>query len=75
MHDREDIFDEVRACVAMHNMMLEVRVSEDQEENSSFYEVAEHNPRSKLSIVPNVKLWKRMHTLLIMSNLPTWIMT
>ena len=44
MHDREDIFYAVRACVAMHNMMVEVRVSEDQEENSSFYEVAEEQP-------------------------------
>ena len=45
MHDREDIFYAVRACVAMHNMMVEVRVSEDQEESSSFYEVAEERPQ------------------------------
>ena len=39
MHEREDIFYAVRSCVAMHNMMVEVRVDEDNQESSSFYEM------------------------------------
>ena len=39
MHHRDDICYAVRACIAMHNMMVEIRVNEDQEEIISFYEV------------------------------------
>ena len=39
MHHREDIFYAVRACIAMHNMMVEIRVEEHQDESSTFYEV------------------------------------
>jgi len=41
MHHRDDIFYAVRACIAMHNMMVEVRVENDNEESSSYYEVVE----------------------------------
>ena len=44
----EMIFHTVRACVAMHNMMVKVHVGEDQEENSSFYEVTEERPQEKV---------------------------
>ena len=33
MHDKEDIFYAVRACVAMHNMMVATRVNEWNEED------------------------------------------
>lgn len=41
MHHREDIFYAVRACIAMHNMMVETRIQDNTEEDSSFYEVVE----------------------------------
>ena len=39
MHHRDDIFYAVRACIAMHNMIIEIRVNKDREESISFYEV------------------------------------
>ena len=49
-HHREDIFYAVKACIAMHNMMVELRVSEHQEESSSFYEVVQHQQSAEAPV-------------------------
>ena len=43
MHDRDDIFYVCMACIAMHNMMVEVRVDAGEEENASFYSVLDED--------------------------------
>lgn len=50
LHDREDIFYAVRACIAMHNMMVEARVKEDQQEESSFYELVTSETSGEASV-------------------------
>ena len=41
MHHHDDIFYAVKACIAMHNMTVEVRINEHQEKRSLFYEVVQ----------------------------------
>ena len=43
-HHREDIFYAVRACIAMHNMMVEERILNDTVEDESFYELVRDVP-------------------------------
>eukprot|EP00957_Ditylum_brightwellii_P182420 13896555-Ditylum_brightwellii.AAC.1 len=44
MHKRDDIFYAVRACITMHNMMVEECINANQEEDSLFYEAIEEQP-------------------------------
>ena len=43
MHYTDDIFYVAMACVAMHNMMVEVRVKAGEEESTSFYEISDQD--------------------------------
>ena len=38
MHHRDDIFYVVRACIAMHNMMVETRLAEECAEDATWYD-------------------------------------
>ena len=44
MHFCDDIFYVVKACIAMHNRMVEMCVGEEHEESSSFYKVVQYQP-------------------------------
>ena len=57
MHHHDDIFYAVHACIAMHNMMVEMQVNEDREESISFYEVVNVSdmPASITAIDPIVQ--------------------
>ena len=44
MHERDGIFYAGRACIAMHNMMVEEHIDADQEEDKTFYETIEDQP-------------------------------
>jgi hypothetical protein len=43
LHNNDDIFYVVLACVAMHNMMVEWRVDEGNDESSGFYAVSDED--------------------------------